>query len=124
MTTQRHAILIAVDPTGTGECHATRFVVETYKDIQRAVGGLMEAVPSDESLTIWINEEGKIHGLMPNALARTIWEQVDTYNCLDHGEWIAGNALIMGGTDDEGETLSCPEWVYEQLGVTEPANAR
>lgn len=72
------------------------------RDYQRVVGGNIEAIPTSENVTIFVNEDGKDFGLPINRLAMDVWIRYDVYFCMLHGEWIAGNAVIVGGVDSEG----------------------
>lgn len=69
--------------------------------LQGAVGGWIQAVDISDNLTMWVNEEGKLEGLLPNEFGTRLFskrfgEGVDV---------IVGNIVLTGGTDDEGETL-------------------
>jgi hypothetical protein len=88
---------------------------DTLSGLQAAVGGYIEAIPADESLTIWVNEEGKYQTPTRNLFAEKFWQLHDPYGCLAAGDWIAGNVVITGGCDDEGATLSAPDWVITEL---------
>ena len=76
---------------------------DEYNFLNTAVAGWIQAVPLAEDLegiTLWVNEEGKMNGLPYNQLATYLWEM--SYGFTDV---IVGNAVLTGGTDDEGETL-------------------
>jgi len=78
-----------------------------YDFLSKAVAGWIEAVDLDQELaglTLWINEEGKLTGLPFNFLATKLWEM--SYGKTDI---IVGDAVITGGTDDNGETKSLTE---------------
>lgn len=83
---------------------------DTLEQLQREVGGYIEAVTFPNGATMWLNEEGKINGLDHNKQAQFIFDHtfgpgIDT---------IVGNAVITGGPDEEGETLGLTD---EQLLV-------
>lgn len=74
--------------------------------LQAAVGGWIEPVPTDESVTMWVNEEGKLMGLPINRLAMDVWLRWDVHRCqLLAGEWLAGSCVVTGGVDRHGNTL-------------------
>lgn len=73
----------------------------TLKILQRAVGGWVQAVDFREDLTMWVNEEGKLDNLPTNVEATNIWAHFFGYT-----DFIAGNAVFTGGTDENGETLA------------------
>lgn len=98
----------------TEERPVSRYRVEEFDgdgDALRAVlGGLLEAAPADESVTVWVNEEGKLDGLPVNRLAMDVWVRWDVHRCILHGrDWLAGNVVVTGGTSPSGRTLDLPE---------------
>lgn len=80
------------------------------KELQEAVGGWVQAVDFTPQLTIWVNEEGKLHGLPINPMATFLWEKY--FGLTDY---ICGNVIFTGGTDSEGYTLGLNEETAEQL---------
>jgi len=100
-------LALIVDPAGP-------YRVEEFDgdgDALRAVvGGWLEAAPSDESVTVWVNEEGKALGLPINRLAMDVWLRWDLHRCMLLGrDWLAGNVVVTGGVDRNGETLDLPD---------------
>jgi hypothetical protein len=80
------------------------------RELQAVVGGNIEAAPADESVTLWINEDGKGLDLPANRLAMDVWLRWDIYRCmLVGGDWLAGNCVVTGGVGPDGETLDLPE---------------
>lgn len=83
---------------GTMEFHDG---IPELEDLQRAVGGYVEAVDfqiAGSAATMWINEEGKlVSDPERNFKADLI--------CLLAGDWIAGDVAVTGGVGPEGETL-------------------
>lgn len=76
---------------------------EEYNFLSTAVGGWIEMVSLVDDLAgivLWVNEEGKIDQLPYNPLATTIWE-----TCFGFTDVIVGNAVLTGGSDEDGETL-------------------
>jgi hypothetical protein len=70
------------------------------ENLQREVGGWVQAVDLTPTITMWCNEEGKMIGLPLNYAATRIWTKVFGYT-----DAIMGKVVFTGGTDDEGETL-------------------
>lgn len=73
----------------------------SLKVLQDAVDGWVQAVDLTAKETMWMNEEGKLEGLPFNPIATSIWREIFKGS----PDYIAGNAVITGGVDDEGETL-------------------
>lgn len=69
--------------------------------LQTAVGGLIEAVDISDTLTLWVNEEGKFLNLDHNPVAQRFYDK----------RWgtgrdiIVGDVVFTGGVGPEGETL-------------------
>lgn len=87
---------------------------ESYAKLRDAVGGYIELIrvlPPDhpyEPAFAYINEEGKLRGLLPNLAA--------TQLCRDNlrpGDYIAGPAVIVGAPDSEGNETDAPQWVFD-----------
>lgn len=82
---------------------------------QEKLGGYIEAVTirtiltdsgmTDVNCTVFVNEEGKLHGLPTNHRATDLC-------AVEIGGWIrdviVGAAVVTGPADYEGETTSCP----------------
>lgn len=81
----------------------------SMKVLQSAVGGWYEAVDLNEEVTLWCNEEGKILGLPTHAGATRFYQTA--FNTQD---WIAGNIILTGGVDDEGDTLGLTDEQIEK----------
>jgi hypothetical protein len=73
---------------------------EELKNLQREVGGWVQAIELTPTITMWCNEEGKLIGLPLNYAATRIWTKVFGYT-----DAIMGKVVFTGGADDEGETL-------------------
>jgi len=56
--------------------------------LQKAVGGYIERISTTDGRDMWINEEGKLHGLLLNVRASMLWEG---YNFGDH---IVGDVVV------------------------------
>lgn len=72
------------------------------EQVQKAVGGLVQAIGFDDDLTMWLNEEGKMLKLPHNPMAQYLWD-----NQFGEGtDYIVGDMVLTGGADSEGETIS------------------
>ena len=77
------------------------------------VSPLVQAIDLSQGVTMWCHEEGK--------LLRHPWNDTATmlysfdFGMDDYEEYIAGNVVLTGGVDDEGETLGIPEGQVEGL---------
>jgi hypothetical protein len=70
------------------------------EQLQAAVGGYIQMVPTSINLTAFCNEDGKSKGLPYNDLAQAVFGGLLTP--YDH---LVGNVVVMGPVDEEGETL-------------------
>ena len=83
-------------------------VGNSYNLIREAVGGWIECAHiAPYGVDVWLNEEGKLHGLPYNLIGTRLW--VTAYGNTDA---IVGDIIITGGADEEGETLGLTD---EQL---------
>jgi len=100
-------LTIAVEDDGT---YTVSEFTGALAELQAAVGGNVEPAPSDELVTIWVNEDGKFTGLPINRLAMDVWLRWDAFGCMLLGnDWLAGNVVVTGGVDGRGETLDLPD---------------
>lgn len=85
-------------------------------DLQKAVGGYIEALPFPMlgDVTCYINEEGKMLDLPLNEFATGIHKPH-----LMNGDYIAGPMVVMGFDPNEGENRPIPEPVWNALKLTE-----
>lgn len=84
--------------------------IDSLQILQTAVNGWVQAVNLANDLSMWCNEEGKIHGLAHNPFAQFMWDKA--YGA--HTDYIVGDIVLTGGTDDEGETLGLTD---EQVAI-------
>lgn len=80
-------------------------------ELRERVGGWIELVPiADRTVTMYCNEEGKIHGLPVNITATLLLES-------GNPDVIVGDVVITGPEDKLGYDTSLSEkWVKENLG--------
>jgi hypothetical protein len=75
--------------------------------LQTACGGYVQSVDLTSTLTMWVNDEGKLNGSEWNECATAIWHAI-------HGatDTIFGTVVFTGGADEEGETkeLTDDDW--------------
>ena len=80
------------------------------EQIQQVVGGYVECVNFSDTTSLWVNEEGKCIGLPPNLFATRLWEKF--YGRTDI---VVGDVAVLGGVDDEGDTLGCPQSIIDEV---------
>jgi hypothetical protein len=84
----------------------------SYDDMVAWVDGYIECVLLDGAVA-YVNEEGKLEGLRMNWKAT---EVAHAHNAIYGDDYIAGNMLIVGNSDDEGEMTSLTtEWINANL---------
>lgn len=82
----------------------------SLKVLQDAVDGWVQVVDLSPTLSIWVNEEGKLEGLPYNGKATAIYQE--RFGKVDI---IVGNAVLTGGTDDEGETIGLTDEMVSKV---------
>jgi hypothetical protein len=85
-----------------------------YRAYQTHVGGPFDCINLDRpSATLFVHDESKILGLPLNRKATLIlWTHNDRYRGMD---FIAGDCVLAGQPDQEGETLGCPDELIDLL---------
>lgn len=83
------------------------------KTLQGLVDGWIQAIDLTPTLTLWVNEEGKMTGLPFNAFGTVMWNEF--FGATDV---IVGTAVFTGGTDDEGDTIGLSDSQIEGLRKT------
>jgi len=84
----------------------------SYDKMVSIVGGYIEGVYLNGA-TAYVNEEGKLQGLPKNIWATNL---AHAHNAIYGDDWIAGNMLIIGNPDEEGDNTSLTtEWINANL---------
>ena len=89
--------------------------LDNFKGMQEYVGGHVEAVNGGiegEEFTLFINEQGKFSDLEPNVVASAL-----VADGLMPGDYIAGNAVLVGPPGPEGETIAPPQNLVDGLSL-------
>jgi hypothetical protein len=93
-----------------GAVQVIPFVDQQLKTLQTAVGGYVEPVALGPDLMMWVNEDGKMTRLPFNQAATSIF--------IKHrggSDYIVGQVVFTGGTDDDGNSLGLTEAQIQQL---------
>jgi len=83
------------------------------EDMQELVGGYIEPL-TFEGFTGYVNEEGKMMGLIYNELATTFCFKNNLG--LRDDDYIVGNLLLLGPIDENGDDTDVPHFVQKNLG--------
>lgn len=84
---------------------------DSLSKLQDAVGGWVQAIDLSDTLSMWCNEEGKLINLPHNPYAQVIWDEVFGAQT----DYIVGDVVFTGGTDDEGYTLGISDEQVERV---------
>jgi hypothetical protein len=96
--------------TTTDELETIDFNGDELSTLQRCVGGYVEILRLSDSVTLWVNEEGKVIDLPPNRIATRLFRAVfKSYDI------IVGDVVLTGGDDKEGNTLGLDDKAYARL---------
>jgi hypothetical protein len=91
---------VIIDVEGTVRRYYGPLTLDFY---QEACGGYIQAVDLDEPMgSIWMNEEGKLSGLLPNEVATHVYWTAQPAHMPN--DYVAGVAVLTGVPDHEGET--------------------
>lgn len=122
----RHAMRVLVVPADPHEPIREKRIArdDSLHDLQQLVGGLIQSIPWEHAgegrvtATTYFNEEGKFavdprtdERFAPNARATLLH-----LGTLFVGDWIAGDLVIAGLDNSDGETVPLPkEWTIDRL---------
>ncbi|MBT8161457.1 MULTISPECIES: DUF3846 domain-containing protein [Arthrobacter] len=108
------AILIPADE----ETPISLIDIDGLRDMQRAVGGLIEVMDIDRpDATLVINEEGKLISLPMNRRATlACWTHLSRWRGMDA---LLGDVIIVGRPNDDGDTTSVPDELVNLFFHTE-----
>lgn len=99
----------------TGEVETVEFTESTaLATLQEGVGGWVQAIDLSDTLTLWVNEEGKLANLPHNLFGQVLWNDRFGY----YTDYIVGDIVLTGGTDAEGSTLGLDDEQVESLSET------
>lgn len=110
------AVIIPADPSIP--CERRQLDPHDLKEYQKIVGGNIDALELVQPpAAFYLNDEGKINGLMPNQRATLLlW----VHNPVFRGQDIlAGDVFLVGPTDGEGHDTDAPEALVKLLFDTE-----
>jgi hypothetical protein len=89
-----------------------------YKAYQGLVAGLIEFIDMPHAGTVCCNEESKLIGLRPNIRVTGLLYLLRPEYIGQH--FIAGDVVLLGQPNDEGETTSAPELYVRLLSALPP----
>ena len=95
----------------TGEVSIRTFT--SFKQMQQAVGGFIQAFAFGEKATAFVNEDGIAMKLLPNAMATVLCKHFDVGVAID--DHIKGNMIVIGNADAEGNETNIPDPILEEI---------
>jgi hypothetical protein len=102
---------LGIRVTTTGAVEELDMTADGLQVLQTAVGGWVQAIDLDDSLTMWLNEDGKLVGLPHNPYAQFAWDKRFGV----HTDYMVGDVIFTGGTDEEGATLGLDRDTADQI---------
>lgn len=94
--------------TNKGEFRDIDLEHDTLAALQEGVQGYVELVALSADLHMWVNEEGKLTDLPLNRFATSLYWAANPH-ASEAGDYIVGDVVLTGGSDDEGETQGLPD---------------
>lgn len=77
------------------------------KGLQDAVGGYIEGAYLDDAVALYVNEEGKLNGMVFNPIATILWDYLrEQAGHQVHGDCLVGPAVLVGMA--EGDNADVP----------------
>ena len=103
----KNAVIIKTN----GTTEVVDISTDALATLQGAVGGWVQAIDITDTLTMWVNEEGKLEGLDHNPRAQQYFDM----RFGSGADIIVGDAVFTGGTDRNGDTLGLDSETIELL---------
>lgn len=90
---------------------------DDFTEYQRAVDGTFDVIElTNPESSLYLNDEGKLKGLPANFRATLLlWAHNSAFR---HRDFTCGDVVLLGGVDDEGDTLDVPDQLVELLTKT------
>lgn len=101
--------------TTLGEVKILDLSDKSLEKLQGAVGGYVQAIDLSDGVTMWCNEEGKMIGLPHNPFGQGFWEIAFPVSEFGKTDYIVGDIVLTGGTDNEGDTLGLTSEEIDEL---------
>lgn len=96
----------AIIPADPAQPIRVEDIEDNFEALGAVVGGFLEAVGAQAiAAGMYINEEGKIHGLARNDRATLV---ANVSRSIRSTDYIAGDAVLLGLCDDEGNDTDLP----------------
>lgn len=92
--------ITALQVKTSGEVVELDLTADSLNTLQTAVGGWVQAVDLSKTVSLWVNEEGKLDGLPHNPYAQQFWDEAFGAGT----DFIVGDVVLTGTPDQEGET--------------------
>lgn len=104
----------AIIPADTTQPIRVEDIEDNFEALGALVGGFIETVGTRAiAASMYVNEEGKIHGLARNDRATLVANLSQSIRSTDY---IAGDAGLLGLYDDEGNDTDLPLASIARLG--------
>jgi len=95
--TRKIAVVIKTDNT----VEVIDIEKDTLAQLQKGVGGYVQAIDLSADVSMWLNEEGKLIGLPHNTLGQKHWDKAFGPGT----DTVMGDIVLTGGVDGEGDTI-------------------
>lgn len=93
----------------------TTIKVEGYRDVQSAVGGMIELIELNKRMIAYINEEGKINELPRNIRATHLCRE---NKAIFDWDFIVGPMIVLGPVQPDGDDSSLDDALIRDLQQT------
>lgn len=88
--------------------------LDEYDQYHAIIGGPLEVAPCDKTVSFYVHGEGKLVELAHNATATELWGE---YGGFPGDDWLAGNVIVVGAPDADGDDTDVPDHVLARFGL-------
>jgi hypothetical protein len=103
--------ITALQVKTSGEVVELDLTANSLDTLQGAVGGWVQAIDLSDTVSLWVNEEGKLEGLPHNPYAQQFWDEAFGAGT----DFIVGDVVFTGTPDQEGETQGLGEDTAQRI---------
>lgn len=87
--------------------------LDNLQDLQKTVGGHIEAIYCQDFGSGYVNEEGKLENLPVNIIATLIWAKTNKWKKVE--DILCGDVIFTGEVDKEGNTKDISDKFMELI---------
>lgn len=102
---------LLIKATGEASLFELKGTEADYERLTEAIGGLLQAVPLSDTISLYCHDEGKVLDLPGNLKASKVWEHF-----YGNTDTLAGHIVLTGAPNAQGYDTGLTEADLELIG--------